>query len=54
MRFSECKRAEDFDRLLGELMELKASYDRTDIVSTPGLDPDPEKDYCQMRQECDI
>jgi len=54
MRYSECKQAENFDRLLGELTELDSVYERSDIVSTPGFDPDREEDYYRIRQECDI
>lgn len=57
MRYSACKSAEDFDRLLGELMELEAAYERNDILSTPGINPDIEDEYAhhmQMCNECKI
>lgn len=60
MKYSDCKKAEDFDQLLAELLQLDAAYaaaDKLDILSTPGVDADAEEEYYshdQIRREWNI
>lgn len=55
MKYSQCKTAEDFDRLMSELMELDAAYaisDKLGIDTLPGFDPDLEEEYFSYEQMC--
>lgn len=58
MKYSQCKTAEDFDRIMSELIKLDAAYalsDKLSVDSLPGADPDLEEEYYsyeQMRREC--
>lgn len=58
MKYSQCKTAEDFDRLMSSLLELDNAYsdsDKVGIDSLPGVNPDLEEEYYsyeQMKREC--
>lgn len=60
MKYSDCKKAEDFERLLAELLQLDEAYassDKLGILNTPGIDADPEEEYYshdQIRREWNI